>query len=84
MRGELVFIFNFSPSRSYTDYGFLVPEGSYNVVLNTDSNLYGGNNLADDTVIHFTNADQLYAKDHKGWLMLYIPARSAVVLKLNK
>ena len=36
-RGELVFVFNFSPSHSYSDYGFLVPEGSYNVVLNTDA-----------------------------------------------
>ena len=42
---------------------------------------YGGNGLADDTITHFTNSDKLYAKDHKGWLMLYIPARSAVVLR---
>ena len=81
MRGDLVFVFNFSPSRSYSDYGFLVPEGAYEVMLNTDSKLYGGNGLADDTITHFTNSDKLYAKDHKGWLMLYIPARSAVVLR---
>ena len=37
MRGDLVFVFNFSPTRSYTDYGFLVPTGSYEVVLNTDA-----------------------------------------------
>ncbi|MGP1424338.1 MAG: alpha amylase C-terminal domain-containing protein [Prevotella fusca] len=80
-RGELIFVFNFSPSRSYSDYGFLVPEGSYNVVLNTDAKEYGGYGFADDTVEHFTNADPLYEKDHKGWLKLYIPARSAVVLR---
>lgn len=80
-RGELIFVFNFSPSRSYSDYGFLVPEGSYNVVLNTDAREYGGYGFADDTVEHFTNADPLYEKDHKGWLKLYIPARSAVVLR---
>ena len=77
-RGELIFVFNFSPTRSFYDYGFLVPEGSYNVVLNTDAKEYGGNGFADDTVEHFTNADPLY---HKGWLKLYIPARSAVVLR---
>ena len=80
-RGELIFVFNFSPTRSFYDYGFLVPEGAYNVVLNTDAKEYGGNGFADDTVEHFTNADPLYEKDHKGWLKLYIPARSAVVLR---
>ena len=80
-RGDLLFVFNFSPNRSYTDYGFIVPQGSYKVMLNTDSKLYGGNNFADDTVTHFTNYDPIYEKDGKGWLKLYIPARSAVVLK---
>ena len=80
-RGELVFVFNFSPTRSYSDYGFLVPEGSYHVVLNTDARKFGGYGFADDTVEHLTNADPLYADQHKGWLKLYIPARSAVVLR---
>ena len=82
-RGDLLFVFNFSPNRSYTDYGFIVPQGSYDVVLNTDSKLYGGNDLADDSVRHFTNYDPIYEKDGKGWLKLYIPARSAVVLRKN-
>ena len=81
MRGDLVFVFNFSPTRSYTDYGFLVPTGSYEVVLNTDAKEFGGNGLADDSVVHLTNYDPLYVSDHKEWLKLYIPARSAVVLK---
>ena len=83
MRGDLVFVFNFSPTRSFTDYGFLVPTGSYDVVLNTDSKDFGGNGFADDTMTHVTNYDPLYVKDHKEWLKLYIPARSAVVLKKN-
>ena len=28
MRGDLLFVFNFSPTRSFTDYGFLVPTGA--------------------------------------------------------
>ena len=83
-RGDLLFVFNFSPSNSYTDYGFIVPQGVYDVVLNTDNKLYGGNNLADDSVRHFTNYDPIYEKDGKGWLKLYIPARSAVVLRKAK
>ncbi|MDO4196339.1 MAG: alpha amylase C-terminal domain-containing protein [Prevotellaceae bacterium] len=80
-RGDLLFVFNFNPSQSFTDYGFLVPAGSYEVVLNTDNPDFGGNGLTDDTITHFTNYDAMYAKDHKEWLKLYIPARSAVVLK---
>lgn len=82
-RGNLVFVFNFSPNRSYTDYGFLVPTGGYDVVLNTDSIKFGGNGFADDSITHITNFDPLYVKDHKEWLKLYIPARSAVVLRKN-
>lgn len=84
MRGSLVFAFNFSPNRSYEGYGFRVPEGEYEVVLNTDAKVYGGNGLADDSVKHLTNFDPLLARDHKGWLKLYIPARSAVVLKKHE
>ena len=84
MRRDYIFVFNFNPTRSFTDYGFLVPNGGYEVVLNTDAVEYGGNGLADDTVRHFTNFDSLYAKDKKGWLKLYIPARSAVVLRKIK
>ena len=81
MRNDLLFIFNFSPTQSFTDYGFLVPEGCYEVVLNTDDKAFGGNGLTDNTVEHFTQSDPLYARDHKGWMQIYIPARTAVVLK---
>ena len=81
MRGDLLFVFNFSPTRSFTDYGFLVPIGGYEVVLNTDAKAYGGNGLADDSMTHLTNYDPLYVDQHKEWLKLYLPARSAVVLR---
>ena len=84
MRGSLVFVFNFSPNRSYDGYGFRVPEGAYEVVLNTDATEFGGNGLADGTVCHLTNFDPLLAREHKGWLKLYLPARSAVVLYKKK
>lgn len=80
-RGKLLFVFNFSPTQSFTDYGLLVEAGEYEVVLNTDAKDFGGNGLADDNVKHFTNYDSLYEKVGKGWLKLYIPARSAIVLR---
>ena len=83
-RKDLIFVFNFSHNRSFTDYGLLVPEGSYNIVLNTDNARFGGNALVDETQTHFTQYDRLHARRKKGWLMLYLPARTALVLKKNK
>jgi len=83
-RGTLLFIFNFNPAKSFEDYGFLVKEGKYTVALNTDDKAYGGFGLTDDTVEHFTVHDDLYHKQGKGWLKIYIPARSAVVLRRVK
>jgi 1,4-alpha-glucan branching enzyme len=80
-RGNLVFVFNFNPERSFTDYGFLVPKGSYEVVLNSDNPSFGGNGLTDDTIRHFTKYDVLYEKYNKEWLLLYVPARTAMVLR---
>ncbi len=80
-RDKYIFVFNWNGQKSFSDYGFLAPEGSYKVVLNTDAKEFGGFGLSDDSVQHFTEHDELYAADSKGWLRLYIPARSAVVLE---
>ena len=83
-RKDLIFVFNFNPKQSFADYGFLVTPGAYEVILNTDDVAFGGNGLADDSVVHFTIADPLYSKEKKEWLKLYIPARTAVVLRKKK
>ena len=80
-RGDLIFVFNFNPTRSFSDYGFLVPRGSYKTVLDSDSIEFGGYGRVDDNVEHFTLMDPLYKKVRKEWLKLYLPARSAMVLK---
>ena len=84
MRKDLVFVFNFSPTKSFTDYGFLVPKGEYEVVLDTDAPRFGGFALNDDTVRHLTQFDPLYKKEKKEWLKLYVPARTAMVLRKVK
>ncbi|MDE6716229.1 MAG: alpha amylase C-terminal domain-containing protein, partial [Muribaculaceae bacterium] len=80
-RGEYIFIFNFNPVKSFADYGILAPEGKYETVLDSDSKKYGGMGNVDDSVAHFTQHDALYAQDGKGWLKIYIPARTAIVLR---
>ncbi|MDR1331996.1 MAG: alpha amylase C-terminal domain-containing protein [Tannerella sp.] len=81
MRGDLLFVFNFSPGRSFTDYGFLTPAGKYRIVLNTDEPRFGGFGLTDDTLEYPTHYDPLYEREGKEWLKLYLPARTAMILK---
>lgn len=80
-RKDLLFVFNFNPTRSFTDYGFMVSKGVYEVVLNTDAKEFGGFGFADDSMLHSTLHDPILEADKKGWLRLYLPARTAVVLR---
>ena len=80
-RGDLLFIFNWSPVQSFDGYGILAPEGEYETVLDTDAMRFGGFGNIDDKVRHFTAPDPLYHPAGKGWLRLYLPARTAQVLR---
>ncbi|MDR0768528.1 MAG: alpha amylase C-terminal domain-containing protein [Dysgonamonadaceae bacterium] len=79
-REDMLFVFNFNPVKSFTDYGFLMSPGTYKIVLNTDSTAFGGFGLIDDSVEHATIPDPLYEGEGKGWLRLYLPARTGVAL----
>ena len=82
-RRRLLFVFNFDGQRSYTDYGFLCKNGEYNLLLNSDDPKYGGfGNVQADAPYH-TQHDPMYEADGKGWLKLYLPARSVLVFKRN-
>lgn len=74
VRGEYVFAYNFSPVTSYTDYGLPVPEKSYEVVLSTDDSRYGGQDRVASDLIYPSEKEQI---------KVYLPARSAIVLKAN-
>ncbi|MDE6266164.1 MAG: alpha amylase C-terminal domain-containing protein [Muribaculaceae bacterium] len=81
-RGSLVFVFNFNPFKSFTDYGILAPAGKYRPVLSSDAPEFGGFGNIDMKVEHLTITDPLYKPTGKEWLKLYLPARSAQVLRL--
>ena len=83
-RNNLVIIFNFNPTRSFTDYGILTTQGTYHIVLNSDSKRFGGFGLVDEAIPHFTQPDPLYRTQHKEWLKVYLPSRTALVLKREK
>jgi 1,4-alpha-glucan branching enzyme len=77
-RAGLLWIFNFHPSNSFTDYRVGVEqEGTYRIVLSTDSKAFGGHgNVAEDTRF-FTTPFQW--NERKNFLQVYIPTRTAIV-----
>lgn len=84
MRGDYVFVFNFSPNKSYDGYGILAPGGVYSTILTTDNPDFGGFGNIDETVEHFTTPDPLYAPFGVERLPLYLPARTALVLRKHR
>lgn len=89
-RGNLLFVFNFNPVRSFTDYGLRVPPGAWNEVLSTDDPCFGGCGLTDPAVTHFTCPEQSPRVTRRKagisrseWLRLYLPARTAMALRLQ-
>ena len=81
MREDLVFVFNFSPTQSFQGYGVLAPAGEYECVLSTDDPAFGGYGNIDPRTHHLTQYDELYAPAGREWLKLYLPPRTAMVLR---
>jgi 1,4-alpha-glucan branching enzyme len=78
-RGLFLCVFNFNPIRSYTDYGIACSPGKYSILLNTDNPAYGGKGHVDEQLHYFTRPVQ--TKHSDSYLMLYLPCRSALILK---
>ena len=84
LRDDLLFVFNFHPFKSFNGYGILAPTGEYEHILSSDDPAFGGYGLIDMKVKHLTRHDPLFEKDNKEWLMLYLPARTAQILRWKK
>ena len=78
-RGCLIFAFNFHPSQSVTNFRFSAPKGKYRLILDTDGLDYNGFGRNDASVTHSTIEEYGDSK-----LSLYLPNRSAIVLKKIK
>ncbi|KAJ4307055.1 alpha-1,4-glucan branching enzyme [Collariella sp. IMI 366227] len=75
-RAGLVFVFNFHPTQSYTDYRVGIDvAGTYRVVLDTDTKEHGGYCRIDDSTRYFTEA--LEWNGRKNCTHVYIPCRTA-------
>jgi 1,4-alpha-glucan branching enzyme len=75
-RGGLVFAFNFHPEKSFTDYRFEVASGKYATILDSDAAAFNGFARVNNDVPHFT-----LHENEKNYLQLYLPSRTALILK---
>ncbi|NLJ42390.1 MAG: 1,4-alpha-glucan-branching enzyme [Bacteroidales bacterium] len=80
-RGELLFVFNFHPTRSFTDYGIPI-KGKFRIILDSDDPVFGGfDRINRSTVYMSTKKTERPTLDQPFYLYLYLPARCALVLK---
>jgi 1,4-alpha-glucan branching enzyme len=77
-RAGLLWIFNFHPSQSYTDYRVGVQQaGTYRIVINTDSSAFGGHDNVNEDTRFFTTDFAWNGRDN--FVQVYIPSRTAIV-----
>ena len=83
VRGDLLFVFNFNPTRSFTDYGILVPPATkWRHLFDTDEVRFGGQGRIqsgethEPALVHDSNHNEIVQQ-----IRLYLPSRTATVLK---
>jgi 1,4-alpha-glucan branching enzyme len=78
-RSDLLFVFNFHPVNSYTDYGIAVNAGKYLPVLCSDDPAFGGFDRFDSSLTYRSLVEPSFGLKHK--LQLYLPSRTGIVLQ---
>ncbi|XP_050439572.1 1,4-alpha-glucan-branching enzyme [Adelges cooleyi] len=77
-RNNLLFVFNFHPTKSFTDYKIGVDlQGSLRIVLNSDDSEFGGHCRIDNNIKYSTHSGQW--SERQNHIYLYLPSRTAVV-----
>ena len=76
-RAGLLWIFNFHPTTSYTDYRVGVEAaGTYRIVINSDAERFGGFGNIDESTRFFTTPFEWNGR--KNFTQVYIPTRTAM------
>lgn len=79
IRGDLLFVFNFHPTLSFTDYGIPIP-GRFRIILDTDDQLYGGFNRIDRKPLYLSiKKAERNIINAPLYLYLYLPSRTGLV-----
>ncbi len=81
-RGRYLFLFNFHPGESFTDYMIPVArKGKYTLILDSDREKYSGfERIEPDQEFHTQFKD---GDSHTNYIKVYLPSRSAMVLEYS-
>lgn len=78
-RGEYLMVFNFNPTQSFTGYGIPLEASKWKVLLDTDELRFGGQGRIEHGMTYYTRPSAGLTSQH--FLNLYLPARTAMILK---
>lgn len=70
-RDDLLFVYNFHPTKSFENYGLQVPGGTYEIILSSDDPAFGGFGRIDTSITYHSD----------GQIKLYLPVRTALALR---
>ena len=76
MHGDFLFVINFSPDKSHSDYAVPAEVGSYKLALSSDDMNFGGQERIDHNSRFFTSP-----ADNSHNLKVYLPARTGIILQ---
>ena len=79
-RSGLIFIFNFHPDKSYTNYAVEAFAREYYLVLDTDSASFGGHGRVTPNQTYVAKLD----RGERVLVKVYLPSRSALILREEK
>lgn len=79
-RAGLLFVFNFHPDKSYTDYAVEAFAKEYRLVLDTDAYCFGGHGRIQANQVYVVNV----GSGERMVIKAYLPARTALVLRGKK
>lgn len=82
-RGDFIIAINLHWTQSYADWPILVPPGSYELRLSTDSQKFGGQGrIAEEQTFH--SMPETVGKEEINNIFVYLPARTALVLSRKR
>ena len=76
IHGDFLFVINFSPDKSLSDYAVPAEAGSYKLALSSDDKNFGGQERIDHNSRFFTSP-----ADNNHNLKVYLPARTGIILQ---
>ncbi len=81
IRGDYLFVFNFHPSNSFTDYRIPLA-GRFIIVFDTDRKEFGGYDRIDRDMIYISSRARGEKLNAPLKVSLYLPARTGIVYKM--